>query len=694
MRLMRAAAGLAAAGRAAAGLGAIGLGLWLGIGAAAAAEGLALKRVMLSTGGVGYFEYEAKVDGAAELPLTVRLDQVNDVLKSIVVYDDRGGIGEISLPGEQPLREAFRELPFSAEALGSPVTLLNALKGAEIKVVGAKEVTGRLMAVVEERTQLPNNGGTLSQQRVSVMTAGGMRQFLLHEVDALQFVDPKLQAQVERALAALARHSERDRRTIAIKTTGNVARTVRVAYVVEAPLWKAAYRLTLSDDPDAAKADLQGWAVIENLSGEDWADVDLTVVSGNPVTFRQALYAAYYVQRPWVPVEVLGRVLPPADRGTVGGSVATYVAPPPPPAPAGALLMDRAYAGRPRQAEEAAKSAPPPLARFEAAESSEAATQAIFRFPHPVSVASGHSLLAPLVAREVPAMRLSLYQPGVQAEHPLASVLLTNDSDNGLPPGVLTLYERSAKTGDVAYVGDARLNPLPVGEKRLVSFAVDQKVKIDRKTEESQTLAQGKIVDGVLSLTYTDREVATYSIVGAAREKRRVTIEHPRREDWKLLEPAEGTVESTIDQYRIAREVAPGTTVTLKVVSQRPRLERLEVLSLSVDQIRVYAQAKELMPALRDAFARLGAYLSDINARQTQLNALDNEQKAIFSDQERVRRNLGSVPRDGDLYRRYLTQLSEQEDRLTQIKTEQAALRKAIDDAREAMAKYARGLNL
>jgi molecular chaperone GrpE (heat shock protein) len=59
-----------------------------------------------------------------------------------------------------------------------------------------------------------------------------------------------------------------------------------------------------------------------------------------------------------------------------------------------------------------------------------------------------------------------------------------------------------------------------------------------------------------------------------------------------------------------------------------------------------------------------------------------------------VRRNLGSVPRDGDLYRRYLGQLSDQEDRLAKIRTELESLRKGFEEAREAMAKYARGLNL
>ena len=76
------------------------------------AQDLALKRVMLSSGGLGYFEYEATVDGDATLKLTVSLEQVDDVLKSLVVYDDKGGVGGLSLPGREPLKQAFKDMPF------------------------------------------------------------------------------------------------------------------------------------------------------------------------------------------------------------------------------------------------------------------------------------------------------------------------------------------------------------------------------------------------------------------------------------------------------------------------------------------------------------------------------------------------------------------------------------------------------
>ncbi len=115
--------------------------------ALACAQELALKRVMLSSGGLGYFEYEASVEGDTTLKLTVSLEQVDDVLKSLVVYDDKGGVGGLSLPGREPLAQAFKDLPFDQESLGSPADLLTALKGAQVTAGGSRAMTGRIVAV-------------------------------------------------------------------------------------------------------------------------------------------------------------------------------------------------------------------------------------------------------------------------------------------------------------------------------------------------------------------------------------------------------------------------------------------------------------------------------------------------------------------------------------------------------------------
>lgn len=126
------------------------------VGPANAAD-LSLQRIMLSSGGVGYFEYEATVDGNATLSLDVPLDQVDDILKSLVVYDDGGTAGEVTLPGREPLTQTFVDLPFDRTALDSAPALLNALQGAEVRVTGAKPMNGRLLRVVDETSRGPDN---------------------------------------------------------------------------------------------------------------------------------------------------------------------------------------------------------------------------------------------------------------------------------------------------------------------------------------------------------------------------------------------------------------------------------------------------------------------------------------------------------------------------------------------------------
>jgi hypothetical protein len=657
-----------------------------------AAEPLALKRVLLSTGGVGYFEYEAKVTGNETLDLAVPLDQVDDVMKSIVVYDDKGGIGEISLPGREPLAAAFREMPFGPEALASPADLLNALRGAEVRVEGARGVSGRILSVVPE-TAKDKDDAQITRHRVSLMTTGGVRQFLLEEADGLQFADPALQAKLDAALAALARDSAKDRRTLAIRATGDGERTLRVGYVVEAPLWKTSYRLTLAADPKAETAALQGWAVLENMSGADWDGVDLTVVSGNPVTFRQALYQSYTVARPEVPVEVAGRVLPPVDeraRDADGAGRARADAAPV-AAPAPMAMMDRMMAA-PAGAAEAVASEPQQYAKVTAAESGETATQVTFRLPEPVTVAAGHSLLVPIIDREIPAGRVDLYLPQTEPKHPLAAVDLKNDGQTGLPPGVLTLYERGA--GGVSYVGDARLGALPAGETRLVSFAVDQKVTVDREDKRDDTLARARIVDGVLELTTTQRASVTYAVTGAAGEDRTVLLQTPRYEGWTLTEPAQGKVEIVAGQYRIRQAVAAGKTETVTMTQEQPLAQSIDLAEDADDQIAAWAEDRTLPDKVRQAMAELAGQLAVIRDHEAEAERLEQRQGEIGREQARLRQNIGAVPKDSDLFQRYLGKLNDSESELEQVGTDLAKARKAADTARATFRQSVRKLNI
>jgi hypothetical protein len=652
------------------------------------AQELALKRVMLSSGGLGYFEYEATVEGNATLKLTVSLDQVDDVLKSLVVYDDKGGVGGLSLPGREPLAQAFKDLPFDQHSLGSPAELLATLKGAEITVGGGRALAGRVVSVEEETVTLPGDKGTTKRTRVTLFTDRGLQQFILEDAENLQFADAALRAKIGQALLAIQGNRAKDARTLELATRGDGKRTVRVAYIVEAPVWKASYRLTLPADAAAPRSALQGWAVVENLSGQDWKDVELTLVSGRPVAFRQALYNAYYVTRPEVPVEVAGRLMPGVDRGGVDADQRAKSMPMP------ASPQYRAQQERSVAAPAAAPPPPPaPIAAgAEPIAASDAATQVVFKFPRAVSVENGRTLSIPIIDRQVPALRLALYQADTAARNPLAAIRLTNDGESGLPPGVITIYERD-KAGYVAYVGDARLSGFPTGETRLLAYALDEKIVIERDVAQADQLATGTIANGALRLSRVVRQTTTYRVRGPAKEPRQLIVVQRRLPGWTLSKPDSKGVELSEGNYRIPFQLPGGDqTQTFEVVQEQTQQQEVRLVESATDQIRVYAQAREFDAKTRDALSRVLQLQQAVAEAQRKVTQVDGERQQIVQEQARLRDNLARVPANSDLQRRYLATLDKQETELEVIAKRRGEAEKGVETAREALRTYVASL--
>lgn len=666
-----------------------GLALLAGVlllaAAPAGAADLVLKRVVLSTGGVGYFEYEAQVAGDASLGLDVPLDQVDDVLKSLVVYDGGGTAGEVTLPGREPLTQGFVDLPFDRSALNSEVDLLNALQGAEIKVAAPKAIEGRLVHVdTETVTSAP--GAAEIRIWVSVLTGSGLQRFALQAVDAIGFADPKLQAQVETALQRIAAYRDQGRRRLTLQLHGKGPRTVEIGYVVAMPLWKASYRMTLPADPKAETARLQGWAVLENFSGRPWQDVELTLLSGNPVTFRQALYESYWVPRPTVPVESGNRVLPPPDTGTMATAQAAKAASP-------AFRMNRAAPGAAREMAGAAAPAPPPPAPLEGAAANEEATQIAFTPPYRVSVEAGQSLMLPLLDRELPARRVDLYQPSVDRQHPLAAIELTNAGGTGLPPGVLTLYQQRAGEGAL-YVGDARLASLPAGDKRLLSFAVDNRVSVARTTASAEPVVSATIVDGTLHLKRALRWTTRYQVKAAASPPPALLIEQPRQPGATLTQPDPKGVALTAGAYRIP--LIPGTDgkASLTVVEERPVEEAIGLLDVADNRLAAFAASAELDPKVRQALAGIATRRQAIARQRAELQRARDKRAQLADDEKRLRDKLGVLGGEPDLRKRMLDQFAAAETAIEKLAAtidgDTAALGKAEQDLRS----YVSGLNL
>lgn len=682
----------------------------------AAADTLPLKRVAISTSGLALFEHQGTVAGNADIQVPVRLDAVDDVLKSLVVMDSAGEFGGVSLPGREPLAQSFRDLPFNRDDLNSPITLMNALQGAEIEISGATTIKGRLMNVVPETVNL-ENGDTVIRHRVSVMTADGVKAALLENLNNVRFTEASVQKQIDRALESIYTNRIRDQRELTVSLKGKESRDVGITYVQAAPLWKSAYRLVMPEGSD--KAFLQGWAILENTTGIDWDQVNVTILSGAPVTYRQSLYESYYLGRPELPVKIMDRVMPRVDTGTLG-SVAeadgyadkkvmekefrrAEAAPMMKAMGANMAMADSAvamesmaYGGAPPMPAMAA--APMEMAQATMAVAQDAATQMVFTFPEPVTLTAGNSLMVPFISREIPAERIWLYQPETSQGHPLAAVEMDNSGDTGLPPGILTLYEQTGVQKATLHVGDAEMPMVPKGESRFISYALDTKTKINQQTQEDRKLGLLTISKGMLNQKVLWRNTTKYTIKAPAEEDRTIVIEHAKRPGWELVKPQglAGEPEITDTHYRAKVDVKKGETINIELTLQRDDTEVIALVGMQPYDIdtRLAVSGKDLKPEIRKALEKLRSLQNEVFSAQTEISTIQTQRESIFEDQERLRENLKTVATNNDLGKRYLKELNDQEDALARLKKDEAAAQQHLIQAQRNVAEYVSGLEL
>ncbi|NLH79663.1 MAG: DUF4139 domain-containing protein [Phyllobacteriaceae bacterium] len=661
--------------------------------ATAGATDLPLTRVVLSSAGLAQFTHEGEATAGSAITLPVRLDQVDDVLKSLTVFDTAGAVGPVSLPGREPLDELFRDLPFDRDALASPTELLNALVGSEVEISGPVAARGRIFRVEAEPTTLPDGRQTTLRHRLSLMTDKGLVQAVFEEITALAFVDPQARGQIDRALAGLAENRAKDRRTLSIGVLGSGARKMAVAYVVAAPIWKTSWRLVVPSD-GAGKARLQGWAVLENLTGGDWTNVDLTLVSGNPVALTQPLYTSIYGERTTVPVTTGVAIAPPSDSGRTTMNARAARAGEARAEVAEEQLFSKSAAPAPVPTLRLADVPPPPpmAAPAEAVAAEEAATQLLYRFPSPVTLATGHTLMLPFVDREISAERVWIYRPTTDARHPLAALRLLNDGQTALPTGILTAFE-TAKSGALEHVGDAVLPLVGRGEAKFLSFALDTATDVRREDRGVRRSSLGTIANGVLKTTIRSRHAFAYEISAPAADDRTVIVEEARVAGWTPT--AKDGVEDTPTHHRLRVAAAKGVTTKAELVLERTDVQTVSLGTLGPDDVLVRLRGLENeSPALREAIDRLAAVVADVSRQQAQKDRNEEEREKIVADQERIRANLQSVGSGSDLGRRYVDTLRTQENRFGELDRADRAATEAIAARRRDAEKIIETLKL
>ncbi|MCI0699643.1 MAG: DUF4139 domain-containing protein, partial [Planctomycetia bacterium] len=151
---------------------------------------------------------------------------------------------------------------------------------------------------------------------LNMWCADGMRSIKLSDVQSLRFSNPVIESEFRRALDVLALSHDSQKKSVSLHFAGEGKRKVQVGYVIEAPIWKTSYRLVIKDNE---KPYLQGWAMVENPTDEDWTGVKMALISGRPISFKMDLYNPLYINRPIVEPELFASLRPVTYRGNMNG---------------------------------------------------------------------------------------------------------------------------------------------------------------------------------------------------------------------------------------------------------------------------------------------------------------------------------------------------------------------------------------
>jgi hypothetical protein len=469
------------------------------------------------------------------------------------------------------------------------------------------------------------------------------------------------------------------------------AHELQVGYVAESPVWRPSYRLVVHDGGDA---DLQVWGIVQNLSGEDWKNVKLSLIAGAPLAFQADLGTPVIPPRPTVTDE--GEVIAAVPRAET--SLRQEAQPPPPPSPAPEAEeddkrdADEAPEGAPkaeparkaaRHASGAAGSAMAPPASASRVSDSESnaprpaapvlsaprnlrslAAEAVeggatrYDLPLPVTIPDKSATMVMLLSRSVSGEALFLFAPdgGVpdSSSHPFRVARFTNGAGGVLERGPIAVFEGGA------FLGQGMVDPLPAGATATVPFALERGIAVDEERKFDEVGARLSKIENSELTVERDRVTQTkYRIRNGEDQAAKVLVKHPRIGGARLFTPPAGTEDNVgTGSALVPAAVAAHATAELVVDERVTEQSATDWFAPMADNaVKAYIADPK---SDRDAVKRLSAAWvtrNDFVAKNTERARLQQQSNALSSATEETRRNLRAIEKNktADALRQKLT---------------------------------------
>jgi hypothetical protein len=643
----------------------------------AMAADIPIREVILYKSGVGYFERGGMLPPGEFARLDFKASDMNDVLKSLTISGQNGAkVTGLRYDSSEPLTQKLADFPFKIDGQASLALFLDQMKGAKVELkYGAETVSG---TIVSGRLGKPDDKQPEREQLVALLDSGELRTLDLTAASSIRLADPKLQSQLRDYLTLVNQSRSTDKRSIYIDSSDAKQRQIDASYMIPAPVWKSSYRLIFSDKGEPT---LEGWAIIDNSTGEDWSNIRLAVVSGRPVSFISNLYEPKYVARQTLELPEDRAANPVIYGGALDEAQSKAAAAPVAGGRAGETMgslggVARDFLASPRGA--FAIAAPRPLIPSDVAvnvASGDLGELFEYRFSTPVTVKKDESAMLPFLQQPIGARKLLIYSENY-GEHPMNAAELNNSTSKTLDGGPITVFDAAS------YAGEALMTTLKASDKRLISYSVDLGTRVTTQFDSSRELVREIHVNrGILTARLAMDETKTYTIRNVDQKNKTLIIEHAERPGYKLvaLKPAE----TTANAYRFEVKLGPDATEKFPVAEERVYETTTGVSSMTPDVLLSYIQNKALSEAARSQLQQILDTKRQIADLDGQIKELDSDIANSVNDQSRIRQNMQSlnqVSGQQDQVQKYARQLATQEaalaasrDKLSDLKKQKAA---------------------
>ncbi len=686
-----------------------------GLGAGGKQAHAQLTQVDLFPNGVGFFEYQGTVDGNASQKLYFRSGQINDVLASLVFQDTGGGrVGEATFPSQEPLSVTLHGLSVNLDGNPSLAAILGQFRGDWVTLTiikpRHKTISGRIIDLHQanlpfqpQPRPVPWQAANLMQTPtgpawcINLFSHGHIRSIALANVAAIHLDNPRLQRSFDRALNALARQPNPHKREITLWFHGTSSRLVRFAYLLETPLWRITYRLVIPSGKVLPKAKmlsqpvLQAFAIVSNQTDMNWRHLRLHLLGGKPISFIDDLYRPLYLPRSVAPLPS-GVSFRPQTYGNSWGPVLSLRGISAPgveaqfalrSATANAVIAEQHLLKIKALQNQAGRLAPfNPLQGVQAMAHTGRTHPAFDYRVSDVSIPRQQSAMVPILVAPIQGRPLDLYVDRGYAGHPLQSMQLTNTTGKYLLAGPLSVVRQGS------YGGDVQLPSLGRGQKRIISFAVDQSVNVRPMPQKNTSvLISAEIKDATLIVVRDSTHQSGYLLVNRAATARTVLVRQNQMPGWKIVTPARHpAARHGMDQFELT--LPTNATAKLPIVRTQAQRQLTPLPALKRPALLQLIQTPHLPVAVVTVLKQAVALRKIVHQKQAALNATGSDENRVMAYQAHLRENLMALNKASNVYNAMAADLQRQEVHLQKLRQVSAAQRVSLSTARTNLADF------